>query len=437
MELHNIRIGNDVPISFFVDINDGGTPLSTDDTTIFLWDPNGNPVDIQWSISGNQVSGTYLGAAQKYTGIYTLKVVLNKGAAGMATSDRQMFRLVPHTWQGDTDPGSLDGFTIRLTDVISVGEMEELRELLGTEFPALKERVQAIEDNVAPAEDTTEVVGEAFAGTAITQESLQKLTQLKDIVLAAQAAKIYADGINMALSERLSRLSNALDTLVGTGDVTQAIDTFQEVVAFLNGISGTTLDALLTSIHEITNSLAQTKQDVIEDLSTIRSGAAAGATAYQKPQTGIPTSDLTSAIQSLLTAAGTALQPEDIAQLTQKVAALESLVSEDDNPTQAIDKFQEIVAFLNGISGTTLDALLTSIHEITNSLAQTKQDAIEDLSAIRSGAAAGATAYQKPQTGIPTSDLTNSVRQALDAANTSLQFEENNDPASLFADSSE
>ena len=43
-----------------------------------------------------------------------------------------------------------------------------------------------------------------------------------------------------------------------------------------------------------------TKQDVIEDLSNIRSGAAAGATAYQKPGTGIPASDLASSVQTSL-----------------------------------------------------------------------------------------------------------------------------------------
>ena len=38
------------------------------------------------------------------------------------------------------------------------------------------------------------------------------------------------------------------------------------------------------------------KQDVISDLSTIRSGAEAGATAYQKPSGGIPASDLASGV---------------------------------------------------------------------------------------------------------------------------------------------
>lgn len=49
--------------------------------------------------------------------------------------------------------------------------------------------------------------------------------------------------------------------------------------------------------QEVDNKLT-TKQDTIDDLAIIRSGAQAGATAYQKPQTGIPTTDLASDVQS-------------------------------------------------------------------------------------------------------------------------------------------
>lgn len=49
--------------------------------------------------------------------------------------------------------------------------------------------------------------------------------------------------------------------------------------------------------QEVDNKLT-TKQDTIDDLATIRSGAQAGATAYQKPQTGIPATDLASDVQS-------------------------------------------------------------------------------------------------------------------------------------------
>ena len=46
--------------------------------------------------------------------------------------------------------------------------------------------------------------------------------------------------------------------------------------------------------------LLQGKQAVIADLATIRSGAAAGATAYQKPSSGIPETDLTVELQLAL-----------------------------------------------------------------------------------------------------------------------------------------
>lgn len=50
-----------------------------------------------------------------------------------------------------------------------------------------------------------------------------------------------------------------------------------------------------------------------------------------------------------------------------------------------------------------------------------KQDAIPDLDAIRSGAAAAARAYQKPNYGIPKTDLALSVRTSLEKADTALQ----------------
>ena len=140
------------------------------------------------------------------------------------------------------------------------------------------------------------------------------------------------------------------------------------------------------------------KQDVIEDLETIRSGAGKGATAYQKPQDGIPSSDMASAVKQALTAAGTALQPADIVTLTNKVAALESLISEGDNPTAAIDKFNEIVAFLSTITNTqTLAGIVSGIN-----------DAI-------------AAKYTKPGSGIPKTDLAAAVQASLEKADSALQ----------------
>lgn len=49
------------------------------------------------------------------------------------------------------------------------------------------------------------------------------------------------------------------------------------------------------------------RQAVIDDLETIRTGAGKGATAYQMPSGGIPSSDMASAVQAALTAAGNAI----------------------------------------------------------------------------------------------------------------------------------
>lgn len=58
-----------------------------------------------------------------------------------------------------------------------------------------------------------------------------------------------------------------------------------------------------------------------------------------------------------------------------------------------------------------LDALPTSAQ--LTSLLNGKQDTINDLASIRSGASAGATAYQKPQAGIPESDLSQGVKDKM------------------------
>lgn len=54
------------------------------------------------------------------------------------------------------------------------------------------------------------------------------------------------------------------------------------------------------------------RQAVISDLSDIRSGASAGATAYQLPSGGIPKTDLASAVQTSLGKADTAMQSGDL-----------------------------------------------------------------------------------------------------------------------------
>ena len=65
------------------------------------------------------------------------------------------------------------------------------------------------------------------------------------------------------------------------------------------------------------------KQDTINDLATIRSGAAAGATAYQKPNTGIPQDAMDASVQAKLNAAGSADEAIAAERLARETADLQ------------------------------------------------------------------------------------------------------------------
>lgn len=77
--------------------------------------------------------------------------------------------------------------------------------------------------------------------------------------------------------------------------------TAEQWAAIQSGITAALVSKLsaLPTNAELNTALAS-KQPVINDLTTIRSGAAAGATAYQKPSGGIPASDMAAAVQTSL-----------------------------------------------------------------------------------------------------------------------------------------
>ena len=134
-----------------------------------------------------------------------------------------------------------------------------------------------------------------------------------------------------------------------------------------------------------------TKQDTIEDLSTIRSGAAAGATAYQKPGTGIPESDMASDVQTTLNSVAGKANRSEVPSASDSTPLMDGMAAAG-----------------------TATAYARGDHRHPSDTA--KQDVISDLSTIRSGAAAGATAYQKPSGGIPKTDLASAVQSSLDKA---------------------
>ena len=104
------------------------------------------------------------------------------------------------------------------------------------------------------------------------------------------------------------------------------------------------------------------KQDTISDLATIRSGASAGATAYQKPSGGIPKTDLASAVQTSLGKADTALQSHQDISGKADVAALAGYTPTANFATingASITGGGDIIITAGSSSITTIDAVPT------------------------------------------------------------------------------
>ena len=219
----------------------------------------------------------------------------------------------------------------------------------------------------------------------------------------------------------------------------------------------------LAGKQELADGLAG-KQDVITDLATIREGSSLGATALQSVPAGYVTeSELTKAlVDKVDKVAGKQLTTEDFTTaLKNKLeglsnfdsaeidAAIQGLQTQIDtlikgDASAAIESFNEIIAFLEGVSDTQdLSGIIASIesqiagvqssiptktsqlandsgflteHQDISGLATKqalsdglagKQDVITDLTTIRQGASLGATALQSVPAGYVTeSELT-------------------------------
>lgn len=110
----------------------------------------------------------------------------------------------------------------------------------------------------------------------------------------------------------------------------------------------------------------------------------------------------------------------------------EQYLEEDDLAAVAISGDYNDLANTPTIPTDLADLNADSTHRVVTDTEKStwngKQDAISDLSVIRSGAAAGATAYQKPSSGIPKSDLASAIQTSLDKADSALQSFTEEDP---------
>jgi hypothetical protein len=135
-----------------------------------------------------------------------------------------------------------------------------------------------------PSEYVTEneLTAKGYATTSALNDKVDKVSgkQLSTEDFTS-ALKAKLEGLSnyddTTLANAISGLETRLNTLV-SGDASTAIESFNEIMAFLDGVQDTQdLAGIIASIEQ----QIAAKQDKITDLDTIRSGAAKGATALQ------------------------------------------------------------------------------------------------------------------------------------------------------------
>ena len=215
--------------------------------------------------------------------------------------------------------------------------------------------------------------------------------------------------------------------------------------------------------------LIEVKQDKIDDLDEIRAGAAKGATALQSvPSEYVTETELSNKGYATISALNNKVDAIDGKQLstedftTALKNKLEGLSNYDDteienavsslqtqfntlvsgNASDAINSFNEIIAFLNGIEDSeSLDSIIASIeqqisgkmdkvtlatvatsgnyNDLTNK--PTIPSAVTESTVSGWGFTKNTGTYSKPSTGIPKTDLASAVQTSLGKADTALQ----------------
>ena len=172
------------------------------------------------------------------------------------------------------------------------------------------------------------------------------------------------------------------------------------------------------------------KQDTINDLQTIREGAAAGATAYQKPGTGIPQDAMDASVQAKLNAAGSAsadIAAERLARETADLAINEALGTKL-NQSQVSALIAAAVA--NFVTGSDVQTAITTAlvpYSTTDATALAIQNAITTaLATYYNKTATDALLAQKVNVvqgkQLSTEDFTTALKNKLDALPTSADL---------------
>ena len=220
----------------------------------------------------------------------------------------------------------------------TTAQVQELNNILSDEINGLKDSKQ---DTLVSGTNIKTINGESILGSGNME--------------ITSGGPSYDD---TELNNKLNGLQTQIDTLV-SGNASTAIESFNEITAFLNGVEDTeSLDGIIAGIEQqITN-----KQDIINDLDAIRSGATLGATALQEHQD----------ISHLAT-------KDELTSLTNEMIANEEVTAAALNELN--ERVNEINENVSGETATKVE-LQTVVESLTNTILENEEitaSALNDL----------------------------------------------------------
>lgn len=255
------RIGNDIPIEWTIIRCGEPEDLVGKRFSLYLYSFAGKVEIEDYVVSGNRIRFVFQGAQQIYAGIYGLLLVENEGEDGMYTIDHcQAFKLISH---GCGECECSDGITVTSDIAIPANGLSAYQIALkngymGTEEEWL-ESLKAESDSSEKIKEHNESESahpflkglidgkvDRKSGYGLSKNDFTDLLKAK-----LESLQNYDDSEVRSL---VAEIQKELDTLV-EGDTQGVIDSFNEMEAFLQGITETEtltglLEQLKTSLEE-------------------------------------------------------------------------------------------------------------------------------------------------------------------------------------------
>ena len=216
--MKNVRLGNDLIVAWSIVNKQTNEPLSLEDRDIalYLCTPFGKQKQEEFVVHENVVTWTFYGKDQKYTGKYSLELVINEGAEGMATTDVCDFvNLVPCVCKvGGADGVGVQTESIELLSSIEFGGYDdtELREAIAD----LENEVSGKQDTIADLDQIRE--GAAKGATALQSVPSEYVTEGEmQSALSGKVDKVSGKGLSTndyttTEKNKLASLQNYDDT---------------------------------------------------------------------------------------------------------------------------------------------------------------------------------------------------------------------------------